>query len=182
MGFLPALMRAPLSRVGDKIFLHFDRQLWAGVKTITCSAPALFDLQLLPQMFNATLIGRLGKDPELRTTPSGATVCQLNVAETEYWRDSQGERHERTTWVRCAAWGGLGEALAKHLRKGDRVCFTGRPSASAWKTTEGEARASLDFKVDGFEFINDKRQEHTATAAASESPAPMPGKDDDLPF
>lgn len=120
------------------------------------------------------LVGRLGKDPELRTMPSGATVCQLDVAETEYWRDSHGERHNRTTWVRCAAWGKLGEVLAKHLRKGDRLCFTGRPSASAWKDQKAKPRPSLDMKIDSFEFINDRRvrQDEEATAPPA----------DDLPF
>ncbi|MES2745589.1 MAG: single-stranded DNA-binding protein, partial [Bdellovibrionota bacterium] len=66
------------------------------------------------------LIGKLGRDPEMRHTPSGQGVCTLNIATTETWNDN-GNKQERTEWHRVTVWGKQGENCAKYLAKGRSV-------------------------------------------------------------
>lgn len=135
-------------------------------------------------MYKATLIGRLGRDPELKTLSSGATVCNLAVAETETWKDKNGERQERTTWIDCEAWGKTGEILNQYLSKGDRVYFEGRPGARAY-VKDGEAKEVHTFRVERFEFINDKKDSGPSQPARNTQPAAATttnGNDEDLPF
>ena len=66
----------------------------------------------------AILIGRLGKDPELKYTPGGKAVCNFSLATSEKWKDQSGEVQEKTEWHRCLAWGKIAENAAKWLSKG----------------------------------------------------------------
>ena len=72
------------------------------------------------------LIGRLGKDPEMRFTPSGKAVTNFTLATNENWTDQSGERQERTEWHRIVTWGKLAENCAKLLSKGKQVYVEGR--------------------------------------------------------
>lgn len=74
----------------------------------------------------ATIIGNLGADPELRTTPQGRQVCTLNIATSEAFKDSDGEWKERTEWHRVVLWDRLAEIANQFLRKGRKVFVEGR--------------------------------------------------------
>jgi len=71
------------------------------------------------------LIGRLGKDPEIRSTPSGTSVARFSLATDEKYTDRNGEKQERTEWHNIAAWGKLGEICGQYLRKGKLVYIEG---------------------------------------------------------
>jgi len=81
----------------------------------------------------ATLLGNLGADPELRVTPGGTGVLKLRLATTTTYLDRQNVRQEQTDWHRITIWGKRAEALAKILRKGDRIYVEGRIVTSSYE-------------------------------------------------
>jgi single-strand DNA-binding protein len=80
------------------------------------------------------LIGRLGKDPELKTTPGGTPVANLSLATQRSWRDELGEKHSETEWHNVVAWSKLAEIVGQFMRKGALVYVEGRLQTHSWKT------------------------------------------------
>jgi single-strand DNA-binding protein len=89
------------------------------------------------------LIGNLGADPELRVTPGGQAVLKLRLATNESWLDKNNVRQERVEWHRVTVWGRRGEALAKFLRKSDKLFIEGRIQTSSYEKN-GEKRYSTE--------------------------------------
>jgi single-strand DNA-binding protein len=85
------------------------------------------------------LIGRLGRDPEIKQTPSGKTVCVFSMAVNRRWRDSDGEIQEATDWFNVEAWGRLGEICGEYLEKGSLIFLEGRLQTDDYEV-EGETR------------------------------------------
>jgi single-strand DNA-binding protein len=90
------------------------------------------------------LIGRLGKDPEMRFTPSGKAVTNFTMATNEYWTDQSGEKQERTEWHRIVTWGKLAENCAKLLAKGKQVYVEGRIQTRSWDDKDGSKRYTTE--------------------------------------
>ncbi len=84
------------------------------------------------------IIGRLGRDPEMRYTPSGRPVTSFSVAVTRTWKSSEGERNEETEWFNIVAWGSLAEICKQHLAKGREVYVEGRLQTRSWEDTDGK--------------------------------------------
>ena len=82
------------------------------------------------------LVGRLGKDPEIRSTPQGTTVAKFTVATDEKFTDRAGEKQERTEWHNVVAWGKLGEICGQYLRKGKLVYIEGSIRTDSWDDKE----------------------------------------------
>ena len=82
------------------------------------------------------LVGRLGKDPEIRSTPQGTTVAKFTVATDEKYNDRDGNRQERTEWHNIAAWGKLGEICGQYLKKGKLVYIEGSIRTDSWDDKE----------------------------------------------
>lgn len=82
------------------------------------------------------LVGRLGKDPEIRSTPSGTSVARFTVATDERFTDRNGEKQERTEWHNITAWGKLGEICGQYLRKGKLVYIEGSIRTDSWDDKE----------------------------------------------
>ena len=82
------------------------------------------------------LVGRLGKDPEIRSTPSGQTVAKFSLATDERFTDKSGEKQERTEWHNIVAWGKLGEICGQYLRKGKLVYIEGAIRTDSWDDKE----------------------------------------------
>lgn len=122
-------------------------------------------------MNKAILIGRLGRDPELRTTESGKDVCTFSVATTERYG---GEAH--ATWHNCVAWGQTAKMIAEYLAKGREIAIEGRISNRSYDK-DGQTKWVSEVIVDRFEFVGSK-------AKSDDTPADTPpqGGDDDLPF
>ena len=81
----------------------------------------------------AILIGRLGKDPELKHIPSGNSVCSFSVATTNSWKDQNCNKHEKTEWHNIVIWGKLGENCSQYLFKGRQVYIEGRIETRSWE-------------------------------------------------
>ena len=83
------------------------------------------------------VLGNLGADPEVRTTPSGATVASFTVACSEQWKDKDGQKHEKTEWVKCIAWRGTADIAQRYLRKGSKVYVEGKLETRSWEDKNG---------------------------------------------
>lgn len=90
------------------------------------------------------LVGRLGKDPEVRFTQSGTAICNLTVATSEEWKDKQtGEKQEKTEWHQCVMYGKLAEIAGQYLKKGSQVYLEGKLTTSKYQDSKtGEDRYS----------------------------------------
>ncbi len=82
------------------------------------------------------LVGRLGKDPEIRSTPGGQSVAKFTLATDERFTDRNGEKQERTEWHNIVAWGKLGEICGQYLKKGKLVYIEGRIRTDSWDDKE----------------------------------------------
>ncbi len=102
-----------------------------------------------------TIVGNLGRDPEMRFTPSGKAVTNFSVAVNARWTNSDGTAGERTTWYSVACWGRLAEVTAQYLAKGRRVMVTAsRIEADAYIDSEGQPQASLKITADVVKFLD----------------------------
>lgn len=101
-------------------------------------------------MNKLTIIGNLTADPELRTIPSGVSVCTFTVAVNR--RSGKDER--QTDFFRVAAWRQLGETCSRYLAKGRKVCVVGEVTARAFEGKDGTPRASLEVNADEVEFLS----------------------------
>ena len=90
------------------------------------------------------IIGNLGKDPEMRYTPSGRPVTTFNVATSRSWNTSDGERRTETEWFNVVAWGGLAEICIQYLTKGQQVYIDGRLQSRSWNDSEGNQHTSVE--------------------------------------
>jgi single-strand DNA-binding protein len=145
------------------------------------------------------IIGNLGRDPELRYTPSGRPVTTFSVAVNQSSKNQQtGEWVEATDWFRVSVWGDRAERAAENLRKGSRVFVDGRFRTREYETNDGRKGTSLDVSADTVLGL-DKRETAEGTfagapagAAGQPAGAPVPGgkgpggfddaEIDDLPF
>lgn len=93
----------------------------------------------MPALNRVQLIGRLGRDPETRYTPTGSKLCQFSVAVSRRWKDQEGESKETTDWFNIEAWGRLGEICGQYLKKGRLVYVEGRLQTDRYEH-EGETR------------------------------------------
>jgi single-strand DNA-binding protein len=94
------------------------------------------------------IIGNLGRDPEMRYTPSGQAVTQFSVATNRNFRDQQGEWQSETEWFRVVVWGDRGERAAEYLRKGHKVYVEGRIQTRQWEDQSGNKRYTTELIAD----------------------------------
>ncbi|MBN1297712.1 single-stranded DNA-binding protein [bacterium] len=100
-----------------------------------------------------TIIGRLGKDPEMRVTENGASVANFSLAHNEI-RLVNGAREQIPHWFQCVAFGSLAQLCAEYLHKGSRVGISGALRQRSWETNEGEKRNSVEILIRDIEFIS----------------------------
>ena len=102
----------------------------------------------------AIITGNLTRDPELRTTPSGATVCSFSVAVNRSFRDSTGEQRETVSFLDCSAWGKAGEIIAQYAKKGTGILVSGRLDQRSWEDKDsGQKRSRVEIIVEDFNFL-----------------------------
>ncbi len=136
-------------------------------------------------MYQKTLvIGYLGRDPEMRYTPTGVPVTSFSVATTRKWTNANGEPQEKTTWFRVTAWRKLGELAAQYLKKGRLVLVEGDIDASAFTDREGSPRASLELTATNVRFLGGRGEggEGMGGAPSAGGGDDFPVHEDDLPF
>jgi len=121
------------------------------------------------------LIGNLTRDPELRTTQTGVSVCSFTIAVNRRRPSNAEAGQPEADFFRVTAWRQLGEICAKYLAKGRKVSVVGSVSASAYTGSDGQARASLEVQADDVEFLTPKgEQGDTGGYAAPAAPAARP--------
>ena len=121
------------------------------------------------------LIGNLTRDPELRTTSSGDSVCSFTVAVNRRRRSNAEAGQPEADFFRVSAWRQLGENCAKYLAKGRKVCVIGPVSCRTYVGNDGQTRASLEVQADDVEFLTPKGEQGDAAGAyAPAAPAPQP--------
>ena len=98
------------------------------------------------------LFGNLGQDPELRHTPSGATVATLSLATTESWMGKDGNKQEETQWHRIILWNKQAEIAGKYLRKGNKVLITGKITSRTYEDKQGATRYVTEIIAKTMEF------------------------------
>ena len=97
-----------------------------------------------------TLVGRLGKDPEIRPMNSGGSVANLSLATSERWRDQNQEMQERTEWHRVVMFGKLADVAGQYLKKGSQIYVEGRLQTRKWQDQDGNDRYSTEVVVSGY--------------------------------
>lgn len=132
------------------------------------------------QYNKSTFVGHLGRDPEMRYTPSGKAVTEFSVASNDQYTNSDGETVKVTTWFRCEAWDRQAEICNQYLHKGSKVLVegrlkpdpkTGRPEI--WTRQDGSPAADYNITVKEIYFLDSKNGDQV------EPPAPP---EDDIPF
>ncbi len=128
----------------------------------------------------AELIGRLGRDPEVKSTTSGSSVANFSIATTERWKDKQGQRQEKTEWHNIVAWGYLATFAGEYLRKGRLVFVEGRLQTRSWendgaKHYKTEVVAS---KIQILDRADGQQQEQPQQKQQDDDPY----LEDDIPF
>lgn len=126
------------------------------------------------------LIGNLGRDPELRYTPSGTAVANFTLATNEKWKNKNGEKQEHTEWHRIVAWGKLAEICGEYLHKGRQVYIEGVIRSRNYKDKEGVEKTSTEIRADNMVMLG--RAEGGAPAAKEPSGGSSEFSDDDIPF
>ena len=100
----------------------------------------------------AIITGNLTRDPELRTTPNGSSVCSFSVAVNRVYRDSNGTQQESVSFIDCSAWGRLGEMINQYAKKGTGVLVSGRLDQRSWEDKNGQKRSRVEIVVEDFNF------------------------------
>ena len=101
----------------------------------------------------AIIVGNLTRDPELRSTPSGAQVCSFTVAVNRNYKDGSGNNQEQVSFLDCSAWGRSGEVIAQYAKKGSGILVSGRIEQRSWEDKEGQKRSRVEIVVEDFNFI-----------------------------
>jgi single-strand DNA-binding protein len=153
------------------------------------------------------IVGNLGRDPELKQTPQGQTVCKFPVATSEKRKNAAGEFEEQTSWFRVSVWGRQAELASEYLTKGRQVYVEGRLRLEEYTDREGQKRVSAEVNATDVQFIGQRPEQGAAPAqveefsprpaanrasagaATNNGPARKPGKapavavhDEDIPF
>jgi single-strand DNA-binding protein len=121
--------------------------------------------------------GNLTRDPELRSLPSGTSVCSLRVACNTRRRDASGEWADKANYFNVTVWGAQGENCARFLSKGRPVAIDGRLEWREWQTQDGQRRESIDIIADSVQFLGSRDDAGTGNGFAGRSDVPVDESD-----
>lgn len=135
------------------------------------------------------LIGRLGKDPEVKAIANGQNVARLTVATSETWV-KDGQRQEKTEWHNITVWGKLAEICGKHLSKGRQVYIEGKLQTRSWEDQNGQKRYATDIVANTVQFLGAAGESTTRSSSSSGDdfnfqdfgPEPSFNSNDEIPF
>ena len=100
------------------------------------------------------LVGNLGADPEVRTSPNGSVIANLRVATGEAWKDQQGQLQERTEWHRVVVFGRTAEIARDYLRKGSKLYLEGRIQTRKWQDKNGQDQYTTEIVAQEFQMLD----------------------------
>ena len=137
-------------------------------------------------------MGNLTRDPDLKTTPSGLSICKLGLAVNRVFNKQDGTRGEETTFVDVDAFGKSAETLAKYMSKGKPLMLEGRLKFDSWESPQGEKRSKLGVILETFQFIGGASlgevpnsggsQYESVSPPARQRDSSITDIDDDVPF
>ncbi len=139
----------------------------------------------------AMLIGRLGRDPDIRYTQDGTAVANFSIATSEFWTDKSGTRQERTEWHNIVAWRGLADLSKRYLSKGRQVYVEGRIQTREWDDRDGNKRRSTEIVANQMVLLgsrSDRDESNASSPPQQTDSAPVEDvgspeiTDDDIPF
>ena len=132
------------------------------------------------------LIGRLGRDPEVRYTPDGTAVANFSIATSTEWTDKgSGDKKEKTEWHRIVAWRRLGEICGEYLAKGRQVYIEGRLQTREWDDRDGNKRYTTEIVATDVQFLGSRESAGPREPYGGPPPSEPPygdSNDDDIPF
>jgi single-strand DNA-binding protein len=103
------------------------------------------------------LVGNLGRDPEVRSTPSGQSVASFSLATSRRWRDKNGNRQEETEWHNIVVWGKQAEIAGQYLKKGKQIYLEGRLQTRSWEDRQsGEKKYRTEVVCDNFQMLGQR--------------------------
>ena len=121
------------------------------------------------------LVGRLTRDPELKNTAGGSSLCNFTLASNHTQFVKDGENIDHVGFFDCVAWGKLAEIIAKYAVKGQRVGIDGALRFSSWENAEGRKQSRVTINVENFQFLDSKK-------SGEQPEQPQPTENDDMPF
>ncbi len=124
----------------------------------------------------ATIIGRLTADPESRTTPTGQTVVSFSIATNLVWKDSDGEKKEKTEFHNIVAWRKLAEIITQYLRKGSRIYLEGRLQTRSWEDQNGIKKYRTEIIADNMIMLDSKPGNTPPPSSSNETEDSAPQK------
>jgi single-strand DNA-binding protein len=130
------------------------------------------------------IIGRLGRDPEMRYTPSGRPITTFSVATSRKWNTSEGEKRSDTEWFNVVAWGSLAEICNQYLSKGQQVYIEGRLQTRKWEDDDGNKRSNIEIVAKEMIMLGDRKKKTDSDDSEKEGKLPTENveEDDDFPF
>ena len=136
-----------------------------------------------------TIVGNVGKDPEMRYTPTGQAVTSFSVATNRQYTGSNGEQVKETIWFRVSTWGKLAETCNQYVKKGSKVLVEGRITADKntggpriWTKQDGTAGASFEVTANTVRFLSSRQDGGEGGAAGGMDAGDMVVPADDIPF
>jgi single-strand DNA-binding protein len=134
-------------------------------------------------MYQRTVIvGNVGKDAEMRYTPSGIPVTSFSIAVNRRWTSASGEQQEKTTWFRVTCWRKLAETAAQWVKKGKLLLVEGEVEAQAYIDREGTARGTLELTASNFKFLGGRGEGGEGGAGGTGGGEDFPVHEDEIPF
>ena len=118
------------------------------------------------------LVGRLGRDPELKYTPSGAPVAKFSLATDESFKDKTGEKQEHTEWHNIVAWNKLAEICGEYLTKGKLIYIEGSIRSRQWQDQSGNKRTSYEIIANQMQMLGSKADSDRMPAGGMDRAAP----------
>ena len=129
------------------------------------------------------IIGHLGRDPEMRYTPSGRPVTTFTVATSRSWNSADGERHTETEWFNVVTWSNLAEICKQYLTKGQQVYVEGRLQTRRWEDKEGNKHSTTEIVATEMMMLGDRRDaNHAPAEEISEEDLSSQTDEDEFPF
>jgi single-strand DNA-binding protein len=130
-----------------------------------------------------TAIGNLGNEPEMKYLPNGVPVTSFSLAINKSWVDANGQKQEKTLWVRVSAWRKLAEVAAQYLHKGSKILIVGElEPARAYIDREGNPRASLEVTANTIKFLSAKNEGADGPGQAGQAADATSEGTEDIPF
>jgi single-strand DNA-binding protein len=137
------------------------------------------------------IVGNVGRDPEMRYTPSGQAVTSFSVATNRQYTNNNAETVKETIWFRVSAWGKTGETCNQYLKKGSKVLVEGRLTADPatggpriWQSQDGTSRASFEVSAQTVRFLSSRSETEGSGmgSAAVNEEGSVPAENEDIPF